>query len=100
MILRFILLILLSFNLKATPKDFSNGTYTEKFDNGQSKYEITFKDGKKHGKEVFWYENGNKKMESHFLNGIENGLWQQWYENGQLKLRVNYISAKEDGFWE
>ena len=66
MILRFILLILFSFNLKAAPKDFSNGTYTEKFDNGHSKYEITFKDGKKHGKEIFWYENGNKKMESHF----------------------------------
>ena len=59
--------------------------HKESFENGNPKYEISYKNKLKHGKEIFWYESGNKKMQSHFVNGIENGSWKQWYENGQLK---------------
>ncbi len=60
---------------------------------------MTYKNGKKNGKEIFWYENGNKMMESFFVDNHEEGLWQQWYPNGQKKIEVNYIKGKYNGLW-
>ena len=55
--------------LSAEEQQPNDGLYQEKFDDGKLKYEISFMEGEKHGKEIFWYENGNKKMQSHFING-------------------------------
>ena len=85
-----IILLALSFIGIVNAGSLENGTYTESFDNGNPKYEISYQNSKKHGKEIFWFESGNKKMESHFESGIENGSWRQWHENGKLKLEVMY----------
>ena len=97
MTLRFFLLLFFILNLSAEEQQPKDGIYQEKFDDGKLKYEISFIEGKKHGKEIFWYENGNKKMQSHFINGVEEGLWNQWHENGGKKLEVNYSNGKENG---
>ena len=62
----------LSLLVMADDKD--TKTQKEYFDNGKPKFEVTYKNGKKNGKEIFWYENGNKMMESFFVNDHEEGL--------------------------
>ena len=76
----------LCLSLLVVADDHNNHTQKEYFDNGKPKFEVTYKNGKKNGKEIFWYENGNKMMESFFVNDHEEGLWQQWYPNGQKKV--------------
>ena len=61
-----IILLALSFIGIVNAGSLENGTYTESFDNGNPKYEISYQNSKKHGKEIFWFESGSKKMESHF----------------------------------
>ena len=48
-----------------------NGLWTEWYENGQKKQEMTFKDGKKEGLRIEWYENGQKKNEITFKDGKE-----------------------------
>ena len=89
-----IILMALSFIGIVNAGNLENGTYTESFDNGNPKYEISYQNSKKHGKEIFWFESGNKKMESHFESGVENGPCRQWHKNGKLKLEVLYENCK------
>ena len=93
----FIYLLLISFNLFSQQEQPIHEVHEEKFSNNNLKYQVTYINGIKHGKEIFWYESGIKKIESHFINGKENGLWQQWYENGQIRSFVKFINGKKDG---
>ena len=77
----------LCLSLSIMADDHSTNTQKEYFDNGKPKFEVTYKNGKKNGKEIFWYENGNKMMESFFVDNHEEGLWEQWYPNGQRRLK-------------
>jgi len=80
--------------------DYKSKIQKEYFGNGKPKFEVTYKHGKKNGKEIFWYENGNKMMESFFKDDHEEGLWLQWYPNGQKKIEVNYTKGKYNGLWQ
>ena len=64
----FFLLLLHSYlvNAENSNPDF----HKETFENGNPKYEISYKNELKHGKEIFWYQSGNKKMQSHFWNSV------------------------------
>ena len=81
----------LCLSLSIMADDHNNHTQKEYFDNGKPKFEVTYKNGKKNGKEIFWYENGNKMMESFFVNDHEEGslaaVVSKWAKE---KLRVNY----------
>ena len=39
------------------------GVMVDKYENGQKKFEATFKDGKQEGLSSGWYENGKKECE-------------------------------------
>ena len=93
---RLFLFLLLFYSFIANSEPINLNTHKESFENGNPKYEISYKNKLKHGKEIFWYQSGNKKMQSHFVNGIEHGSWKQWYENGQIKLEVVYKNGKEN----
>ena len=45
------------------------GKYVEKYENGQKKVEINYKNGKKEGAWTYWHENGQKKSEENYKNG-------------------------------
>ena len=81
----------LCLSLLVVADDHNNHTQKEYFDNGKPKFEVTYKNGKKNGKEIFWYENGNKMMESFFVNDHEEGsmaaVVSKW---AKKELRVNY----------
>jgi antitoxin component YwqK of YwqJK toxin-antitoxin module len=67
-----------------------NGVYTEYYENGQKRWERTYKDGKKDGLSTRWYENGQKLEEGTYKDGKENGLRTLWYENGQKEGEVDF----------
>ena len=56
---------------------------TNWFENGNKKRELTFKDGKEVGSEIWWYKNGNKCSIETYKNGklISSKLWR---ENGNI----------------
>jgi len=62
------------------------GKYTEKHQNGNSKYEVNYINGKKEGLEIFWYNSGGKYIQTTYKNDKEDGIWNQWFENVVLKL--------------
>ena len=75
------------------------GTQTEKYQNGNTKYEVHYLYGKKEGAETFWYNSGLKYIQTNYKDDKEDGVWNQWYENGQLKLEAHYKDGKEHGLF-
>ena len=78
-------ILLLSFATHAneTPEKPLTGKYTEKYHNGNLKYEVNYVNGKKEGLEIFWYISGGKYIQTTYKNDKEDGIWNQWFENGQ-----------------
>ncbi len=72
------------------------GESFEWFEDGQVKYEITYKNGKR---ESFfsWFNNGNKHQECYYINGKRNGKLITWYDNSKKASEINYLNGKEDG---
>ena len=65
----FIYLLLISFNLfsqQEQPIHEIHEIHEEKFSNNNLKYQVTYINGIKHGKEIFWYESGIKKIGGYF----------------------------------
>jgi ankyrin repeat protein len=64
-----------------------------------------YKQGKKHGQEIFWLKNGQKRWEGTYKDGKLDGLSTLWHRNGQKGSETTYrdgvrISSKtwdEDG---
>jgi len=61
-----------------------DGLYTNWYDNGQKRDELTYKDGKYDGLWTWWYENGQKKVEMTSKDGkiISETYWK---EDGSVK---------------
>ena len=54
----------------------------------QTRYEIELdKQGRKHGRETWWFQNGNKKYEASNKEGIRDGEFSAWYVDGKLWYR-------------
>lgn len=51
------------------------GKLTIRYDNGQKKEEVNFKNGQKHGLFTKWHDNGQKKEEVDFRNGQITKRW-------------------------
>jgi len=65
--------------------------------NGKPAIEGFYKNGKPNGKKTFWDENGKKQMELHYLNGVRHGKFIQWNKNGTLKTESNFKFGELDG---
>ena len=88
-----IMVINFLFKLDKT-KNNLEGEKTKYYENGQKKYEHTYKDGEKDGIWTEWYENGQKKEEGTFKDGKLEGLVTGWYENGQRMGEYTYKDGK------
>jgi len=74
-------------------KPFS-GIVVEFYENGQKKFEHTFRKGKSHGMLTHWYENGRKKREGSLNDDGQEGKWTYWNENGEV-IREEYYRDGE-----
>ena len=46
------------------------------------------------GEKTKYYENGQKKYEHTYKDGEKDGIWTEWYENGQKKEEGTYKDDK------
>ncbi|MCP4922865.1 MAG: toxin-antitoxin system YwqK family antitoxin [bacterium] len=66
-------------------------------ENGQKRWDLNYKNGKRDGLWVAWHENGQKSSEYTYKDGKEDGLATMWYSNGQKEGEINYKGGKPDG---
>ena len=65
-----------------------------KYENGQIKLEVVYKNGKENGSWKQWYENGQVKSEVKFVDGIKEGIETIWNKNGTVRSKDQYINGK------
>lgn len=61
------------------------------------KRKISYKDGRRHGKCLFYYENGTVKKEINYRYGSKHGFYGWFFESGKPYLTVNYKNDRYDG---
>jgi hypothetical protein len=73
-----------------------HGTETWYYPDGTKKYEVTYQDGKKLGKESFWLPGGVLRSEwDHRPDGT--GTWTHYWPNGRKKIESIWKGFKADG---
>lgn len=56
-----------------------------------------FRDGKRHGKSVWWYPNGQKWREVDYRDGVVDGLVMEWAADGTLARKDAYVEGRRLG---
>jgi antitoxin component YwqK of YwqJK toxin-antitoxin module/pimeloyl-ACP methyl ester carboxylesterase len=51
----------------------------------------------RHGNFTYWYENGQKKWEGSYKNNLLHGPAKKWYESGQIQSICSYKEVREHG---
>ena len=69
------------------------------YDNGRTKEEGKYRNGKQDGLTTHWNENGQKSVEETYKDGKLNGLFTYWQKNGQKWEESTYKDGKKDGLW-
>lgn len=76
------------------------GTFTEKFESGNTKAEFNIIKGQPEGYAVFYYENGSKMEAGSYLAGKRNGMWESWNISGVKVSEATYALGVKDGLWQ
>jgi formylglycine-generating enzyme required for sulfatase activity len=73
-----------------------HGTETWYYADGKKKYEVTYRNGRKIGKETFWLPGGLAKWSwEHRADGT--GVWTLYWTNGQKQIESNWRGFKAEG---
>ena len=83
--------------LKSNKKVNLDGKKISKYQNGVTKSEVYYKDGKREGKFTTWYQSGEIKSEINYKNNLKENKGTSWYVNGQKKAETNYKNGKKEG---
>ena len=77
------------------------GLYTSWYENGQKRFELTYKDGIHNGLLTWWYDNGQKESEGIYKDNKLEGLSTHWYENGQKSFEGTYKDGEliSEKYW-
>lgn len=67
------------------------------YENGQLKYERTYRNGREDGVHRGWYDDGSRMFEYHYAAGFSDGLQRQWYRSGQILARFHHRRGQEAG---
>lgn len=82
------------FVYEANKTEALSGIVFDVYENGQRKFEHTFKKGKANGKLTYWYENGQKQREGALRDGNQHGRWTYWTETGEVLKVERYEDGK------
>ena len=63
-----------------------------KYESGQIKSEVSYRNGIRDGAWIVWHENGQKKEEGLIRDGSETGEWTFWDEDGNITEIKKYDS--------
>jgi antitoxin component YwqK of YwqJK toxin-antitoxin module len=85
------------FYYKSNIKPF-NGTCNIMYKNSENiKIRVSFKEGKMHGKVMYYYKNGELKTKGAYKDGMCSGKWESWYENGEKYFNIYYSNDSLNG---
>ena len=70
---------------------------TEKYDNGQIRFEIGFVNGLKDGKVEFWQSNGLPELTGFYANGKRDGVFTAYGKIGEIVYKKSFRNDKLDG---
>jgi antitoxin component YwqK of YwqJK toxin-antitoxin module len=73
------------------------GKFTTWYQSGEIRSETNYKNNSKEGTDTSWYVNGQKNAETIYKNGNKEGKSSAWYDDGQIKLEESYIDDKREG---
>jgi len=72
------------------PEDLNSKTFVEYYENGQVKFEVSLKDGLKHGR-YFQYDSlGNMIIKGRYRDDEKSGAWRFYNENGDVTKKERY----------
>ena len=82
--------------IKSVIKDsILDGRYLEFYDNGNKKYDILYKNGKRYGLETTFFRNGNRRSKGSFIEDKPNGYVFWYYESGKLNYRTFWYNGTQ-----
>ena len=78
------------------------GIVYNKYRGRKVRYECSYLNGKKHGKEQMWFNNGNLSFLNNYVLGEYSGISEQYYENGEIEKRYYWFehSSQEPDCWK
>lgn len=74
-----------------------NGPVLEFYPDGKIKARIDYRDGKIHGKAIFYNNESKPVLEQTYSNGVLDGFTIEYDLNGNIKDKILYISGKNAG---
>ena len=60
---------------------------------GQKQFENHYKNGVRHGTQLWWYENGQLKSTQSYENGLLHGISKSWWEDGRIMGLNTYVNG-------
>ncbi len=70
-----------------------NGVLFEKYEDGSFKKQIPYENGRKDGREQWWYGNGQLSQRRYYEDGVKVGNHQGWWEDGSAKFEYSFNST-------
>lgn len=75
--------------------DLTAKSQAENFATGKPKYEVSIKDGKKHGAYIEYNTNETVKIKGRYREGKKYGMWKYYDEHGQLVKKTRFRDGIE-----
>ena len=72
-------------------------TLITKHYNAEKYYEVSYKNGVKHGPATTYYFDGSVNNKGAFLNGVMHGTWEYFNEDGSPQMVLNYTLGELHG---
>ena len=64
---------------------------------GKPKSEANYRNGRPHGRVLFWHPNGKKRSAFNYLNGRLEGIASYWYDDGAKQVEATYRNGLRHG---
>lgn len=74
-----------------------SGVLYKLYNNSDTEYVKTYKEGKRHGESRGWYENASPKYIYHYIGDVFEGEAKEWFPNGNVYRVFNYKNGQEEG---
>lgn len=72
------------------PEDLNSKSFTEAYENGQLKFEVSLKDGLKHGRYYQYDSLGNMVVKGRYKDDEKSGTWRFYDEEGELLRKERF----------
>ena len=72
------------------PPDLNQKEYVVRYSNGELKYKVALKDGKKHGRYQNFYPNGQLKIKGRYKEDVQSNTWRYFDQEGTLLLKKRF----------